>query len=64
MVRSRSKPFVVALPLREEERELIEAARRRLGLRSWGEVALVGWERTKKELGLDNKEGGGNGESA
>ncbi len=63
MVRSRSKPFVVALPLPEEERELIEAARRRLGLRSWGEVALVGWGRVKEELGLDDR-GGDNDESA
>ncbi len=64
MARSRLKPFVVALPLPEEERAVIEIARQRLGLRSWGEVALLGWERTKKELGLDNKEGGGNGKSA
>ncbi len=64
MSKTRLRPFVVAMALPESEREVIEAARRRLGLRSWSEVALVGWERIKKELGLDNKEGGGNGESA
>ncbi len=63
MVRSRSKPFVVALPLPEEERAVIEIARQRLGLRSWGEVALHGWRKVKAELGL-SQNGGGNGKSA
>ncbi len=61
MGKSRPRPFVVALALPEEERQAVEAARRRLGLRSWGAVALLGWRRLKEELALAN--GGDNSES-
>ncbi len=60
MGKSRLRPFVVAMALPEEEREALEAARQQLGLRSWGAVALLGWQRLKEELALAN--GGDNSE--
>lgn len=54
--------FLVCFPLPASEREALEEARKRLGLRSWGAVALLGWQKLKAELAL--RGGGDNGESA
>ncbi len=58
----KGRRFGVCLPLPQEERPLIEEARRRLGVRSWGQVALYGWGLVKEELGLASR-GGENGSS-
>ncbi len=62
MGKTRLRPFVVALALPEAEREAFEAARQRLGLRAWSDVALLGWRKLKEELKLAN--GGENDERA
>ncbi len=60
------RKFLVCFPLPASERGALEAARKRLGLRSWGAVALLAWRRLQAELEAaeGGRDGGGNGEGA